>query len=167
MGCDVFSDRDYGDPDGDRMPEEWARARPSMGDVLLESARLMAARSTCPHARVGTVVAREGRVLSSGYNGSPAGMEHCTHGPRRPGDEPVTCPTSVHAEANAVAFAARHGTALEGATLYTTLTPCRPCAQLIIQAGITGVVAAEWYRDQSGVELLRDAFVSVIVRDGP
>ncbi len=61
---------------------------------------------------------------------------------------------AVHAEANAIAFAARHGIALLGSTLYTTLTPCVRCAQLVINAGIARVAWRTVYRDVSGLDLV-------------
>src|SRR5687767_4618485 len=110
-----------------------------MDQVLMNVAREMARRGTCSRQRVGAVVARDGRILTSGYNGSPRGMLHCVHPPGETshvrGVDAPTCTLAVHAEANAVAFAARHGIALDGATLYTTLSPCVPCAQLVVNAG--------------------------------
>jgi dCMP deaminase len=121
----------------------------------------MAERGTCPYIKVGAIVARDGRILTSGYNGAPAGMEHCTHGDRN-SDLPIApCTTAIHAEANAIAYAARHGAPLHDATMYTTLSPCRTCAQLIIQSGISRVVCMEMYRDPVGVELLRAASIAV------
>jgi dCMP deaminase len=140
-----------------------AVARPSIDVTLLDIAKVMAERGTCPYIQVGAVIVRDGRILSSGYNGAPAGMKHCTHGALRDLSNVTPCTTAIHAESNAIAYAARHGTALRDATLYTTLTPCRTCAQLVIQAGIVRVVAGEWYRDRTGVDLLRDGFVAVSV----
>lgn len=131
-------------------------------------------QSTCARISVGCVIALDGRTLSSGFNGAPRGMPHCDHkctcvvqklGQGRPGrdlvlehDEdcasgPNNC-VAVHAEANAVAFAARHGIALLGSTLYTTLTPCVKCAQLIINAGVATVAWRTVYRDVSGLDLV-------------
>ena len=146
--------------------------------MLLTAAGVFARRSTCSRGQTGAVFALRGRVLSSGYNGAPSGMPHCDHScdcdvatrkyagpPRRPTDVPSSghspycrstqsCTTAVHAEANAVAFAARHGVALDDSTLYTTMTPCVPCAQLIINVGVVWVVALRWYRERGGWELL-------------
>lgn len=173
--------------------------RPTMDEILREMAVLMARRSTCSRGAVGAVAARDGRVVSSGYNGAPAGMPHCDHdewtwsptGPvvipgwvtavmrqplkrgmtvRRDGDEiwigqdvtdAPTCRIAVHAEANLVAFSARHGVALDGTVIYTTYTPCIECAKLLINAGVIQVDALHAYRDPAGVELLRAAGVAV------
>jgi dCMP deaminase len=122
-------------------------------------------QSTCSRMSVGCVVALDGRTLSSGFNGAPRGMPHCDHectcgwltdGQYHKDDcasQPDNC-VAVHAEANAIAFAARHGIALLGSTLYTTLTPCVKCAQLIVNAGIARVVWRAVYRDTSGLDLV-------------
>lgn len=139
--------------------------RPSMGAVLMETAYLMAARGTCSRASVGCVVALDGRICSTGYNGAPRGLPHCDHQVTelsidgQPQD--MACRTSTHAEANAIAFAARNGVALDGAVLYTTMAPCLACAMLIVNAGITRVIYGVAYRDTGGVGLLESADVAV------
>lgn len=155
-------------------------SRPSRDEMLMEMAKVAASRSTCSRAQVGVVIAHEGRVLSTGYNGAPAGMAHCDHmcdcgwkevkldGIKLADAHAAGCARfqpcliSVHAEANAIAYAARHGTRLQWSTLYTTWSPCNACAQLIINAGIKEVVYGQNYRDPSGLELLRNAAVSLI-----
>jgi dCMP deaminase len=144
-------------------------ARPSMDQTLMSVAELMAQRGTCSRATVGVVIARDGRPLATGYNGAPRGMAHCLHPPGEVSAErdveAPTCRVAVHAEANAVAFAARYGITLDGATLYTTLSPCIPCAQLIVNAGIRTVYVRERYRDLGGVRLLNEANVLVFTYD--
>jgi dCMP deaminase len=139
-----------------------------MEETLLEVAATMARRGTCSRARVGAVVARDGRILTSGYNGAPRGLPHCLHPLGEiSSTEDVnapTCTVAVHAEANAVAFAARHGIALDRSTLFTTLSPCVVCAQLVVNAGITAVYVGERYRDLTGVRLLNEAHVVVFSR---
>lgn len=126
-------------------------------------------QSTCSRMSVGCVVALDGRTLSSGFNGAPRGMPHCDHtctcvvsehpSEAKYGHEddchsgPHGC-VAVHAEANAIAFAARHGIALLGSTLYTTLTPCVKCAELIVNAGVARVVWRTVYRDLAGLDLV-------------
>lgn len=129
--------------------------RPTRADTLLTVAYAMAERSTCTRLHVGAVAAIGGRILSSGYNGAPAGTPHCTH----PKDE--VCGRSVHAEANAVAYAARHGVSLDGAELYATDSPCYNCACLLINAGISAVIFTRKYRDDSGLRLLADVGIKV------
>src|SRR5687767_3879721 len=115
--------------------------RVSRDQMLMEVAQAVAKRGTCSRKQVGVVVARDGRVLVTGYNGTPAGMAHCRHDYQT--GEP--CIDSVHAEANAIAFAARHGAKLDGAEMFTTYSPCLACAKLIINAGIVRVVMCEMY----------------------
>lgn len=138
--------------------------RPSMDTVLMDMAHVMAQRGTCSRARVGVVIALDGRVCTTGYNGAPRGLAHCDHpADERSADRPTDAPpcrTATHAEANAIAFAARHGVALAGATLYTTTSPCVACALLVVNAGITRVSYAVPYRDAGGVDLLRSAGVA-------
>lgn len=147
--------------------------RPTRDNTLMRQAQIVGERSTCARAHVGVVIAMNARVVSQGYNGAPAGMPHCDHTctcladnafsiargiPHEEGcHAETTCTIAVHAEANAIAFAARHGVATNGAWLYTTLAPCLPCAQLIINAGIIRVVFAKPYRFDLGINLLMDA----------
>jgi dCMP deaminase len=136
-------------------------------------ANVASQRGTCERAQVGVVIALEGRVLTTGYNGAPAGLPHCSHlcscsyeYPEKEHDPTCwslqPCLVASHAEANAIAWAARHGVQLKGATLYTTMVPCLSCAQLIINAGIVKVIAAQRYRDTSGHDLLQRAGVDMI-----
>lgn len=129
--------------------------RPSAERTLLDMAVVAATRSTCARLHVGAVLARDGRVLSTGYNGAPAGRPHCAHRDDRP------CRTAVHAETNAVAFAARHGVTVEGATLYLTHSPCLGCAGLLINSGVAEVVYLEPYRSDDGIRELTAAGVTV------
>lgn len=134
--------------------------RPTRDDVMMQYASIMATRSTCNRLAVGCVIAQEGRPLSTGYNGPPAGRPHCKHKPK---SDP--CVSAIHAERNAIIWAARKGVAIEGADLYVTHMPCLSCAGDIIQAGISSVWYASAYRDRGGVDLLIDAGVTCIIRD--
>jgi dCMP deaminase len=128
------------------------------------------------------VIAIEHRIISTGYNGVPAGLPHCDHTcncngkwPEKPDNMtdsgPVfhsdvcarvaPCRVTVHAESNAVAFAARYGTPTQDATIYTTLSPCYDCAKLIINAGLVRCVYGTAYRDWSGVELMMQAGIQI------
>lgn len=136
------------------------RARLSRDAVNLAIAQLMSQRGTCSRARVGCVIARNGRIISTGYAGAPSGVPHCIDVGCLLGPD-GGCIRTSHAEAGAIAFAARHGLALEGASLYVTLSPCLTCAKLIINAGITHVFYLDCYRDGSGLELLQKAGVKI------
>lgn len=130
-------------------------------------ARLIAQRGTCDRGSVGCIITREGRIISTGYNGSPAGTPHChdegcmvsydSEGIIIPG-----CKRTVHAEAGAIYFASKHGVGLDNSTMYVTISPCFECAKAIISAGITRVFYMEEYRDNSGIKLLESAGVKVI-----
>jgi dCMP deaminase len=118
--------------------------------------------STCDRKQVGAVIIRDGRCISWGYNGAPPGLPHCHH---LPGDE--ECFDAIHAELNAVAFAARQGISTEGATLFVTCSPCLRCSQALIASGISEVVYGEDYRDPAGRELLVKAGVQCSRIDQP
>ncbi len=141
---------------------------------MIAVAETIAKRSTCNRLAVGAVVARDGRIQTTGYNGSPAGMHHCEHVEeweeitlgntgkvvdRIRTDPP--CSEAVHAEANAISFAARYGMATEGCEMYVTHAPCLPCAKLIVNSGIVRVVYHTEFRDMSGIHLLRDAGLTI------
>jgi dCMP deaminase len=132
--------------------------RPTREQMLMDIASVVARRSTCNRLSVGAVIALDARVISMGYNGPPSGIDHCQH------DNGAPCDDSVHAEANAIVFAARHGLSTNGTCLYVTHMPCLRCAQLIINSGITVVVYHHDYRDVSGVRLMLDAGLEVICR---
>lgn len=131
------------------------KKRPSRDEMLMEMAFVVAKRSTCNRLSVGAVIALDARVISMGYNGPPSGVDHCQHGNGHP------CDAAVHAEANAIVFAARHGLPTENTSLYVTHQPCLRCAQLIINSGICLVLYRESYRLDEGIQLLVDAGVEV------
>lgn len=127
------------------------------------SAWVWSHRSTCSRLHVGVVIAdHRGVILSSGYNGALSGMPHCNHEDNEP------CRASVHAEGNAILWAARRGIALEGAQLYTTHEPCVECCKQIIQSGISIVYYGSPYLRNSGLELLQHAKVdTMLIKVGP
>jgi len=154
--------------------------RPTTDQVLMTTAFAWAEKSTCTRAQVGAVVSRNGRSFSSGYNGAPSGMAHCDHqctcpngswtSKNYPGQKmhvpdclsQQPCNNVVHAEANAIAFAARYGVGTDGAEIHTTRVPCLTCAGLIINAGIARVVWYEEHRDMQGLLRLGQAGLEVI-----
>ena len=126
----------------------------------MEIARTVATRATCPRASVGAVLVREHRILTTGYNGAPRRVAHCTE----VGCDLVNghCLRSTHAEANAIVQGALHGVSLEGATGYSTHQPCVNCAKLMISAGIARVVYAATYADPLAVSLFGEAGVALV-----
>ncbi len=120
--------------------------RPSWDEYFMEIAHVVAKRSNCSRRKVGAVVMNRNHILSAGYNGTPRGVKNCFEGgcPRCAGKTPSgkgldEC-LCTHAEQNAICQAALHGVAIDGATLYVTISPCLICAKLIINAGIREVV---------------------------
>lgn len=131
--------------------------RISRDAMLMEMATVVAKRGTCSRLQVGAIASRDGRVLCTGYNGAPSGLPHCNHS-----QTDTECKTAVHAEANAIAFAARYGSRLEGADLYVTDSPCGACAFLIINSGIARVFYNREYRNITPLDLLDAAGVSYV-----
>ncbi len=111
--------------------------RPSREATWLEIAGVISNRSTCQRTHVGVVLVVDRRILITGYNGSPTGLPHCDG--RVDGNG--SCISCVHAEANAIAIAAKQGVKTLGAEMYCTHSPCLTCARLLINAGIKQV----WY----------------------
>lgn len=119
-----------------------------------------ATRSTCPRKHVGAVIVRDKAVLATGYNGSIRGLPHCTDvGCLMENDH---CVRTVHAEANAILQAARHGVRIEGADIYVTASPCWECFKLIANAGIGRVLYGEFYRDERIREYAREAGIELV-----
>lgn len=137
--------------------------RPSKIEMMMGIARSVSLRGTCDRLWVGAAISRDSRVISTGYNGNVAGAIHCHH--RSEGVDggwgTGPCETAVHAEANAIVFAARHGVAVEGAELWTTHQPCLSCAKLIVNAGIFRVWFEHDYRLREGLELLIESGIEV------
>jgi dCMP deaminase len=137
--------------------------RPTRDEVMMEVAHSFAELGTCDRLQVGAVIHRQGRVISTGYNGVPAGLPHCNHASEEPtiGEE-RGCQLAVHAEANTIAWAARHGLRVEGCDLTVTHMPCVECAKLIINAGLISVTFEQPYRKLEGIELLTRARLRVV-----
>lgn len=108
-------------------------------------AKQVATRSTCDRKHVGAVIVREKTILSTGYNGSVRGLPHCDDVGHLM--ENGHCVRTVHAEANAIAQAARNGVSVRDAEIYVTASPCFNCFKLIVNAGITKIFYGEFYRD--------------------
>jgi dCMP deaminase len=118
--------------------------RPDWDEYYMQIARYTAVRATCNRKHVGCVITVGNRVVAGGYNGAPAGLDHCDDAGHDMVD--THCIRVVHAEANTVADAARRGVSLNRGTVYVTAMPCWPCFKLLVQAGIKKVVYSEAYR---------------------
>lgn len=123
--------------------------RPDWDTYFMQLAKLAATRSTCISQKVGCVIVEDHRVLSTGYNGVPSGLPHCTDQGFCQWEDDEGCSRSkspsraIHAEANAIAQAAKGQSSIEGASIYTTHEPCINCLKLIVAAGIKRVYFQE------------------------
>lgn len=143
--------------------------RPSWDEYFMEISKTVAKRATCDRGRSGCVIARDRQLLVTGYVGSPRGLPHCDdvgHQMKKMihdnGHITQHCVRTVHAEQNAICQAARLGIALEGATLYCKMTPCRTCAMLIINCGIERVVCEQKYHaGAESEEMFRQAGIKL------
>ena len=176
--------------------------------AMMQTALIWAEQSYCQRAKVGAVIAKEGRIISIGYNGTPSGLENkcekevdkemrskCCNAKVYELDDAIYCSECnkeigfiditlgdvkryvgdfnivpviktdhsrvIHAEANAILFAAKKGIATNNCTLYVTLSPCSECAKMIIQAGIKRVVYLKSYRILNSLDLLKESKVVV------
>ena len=134
------------------VPLEQKQSRPDWDSYYIGMMEHVASRATCDRGRSGCVIVKDNRVLATGYVGSAPGLEHCDdagHLMRKviieDGSTKNHCVRTIHAEQNAICQAAKFGTALEGATLYCKMEPCRVCAMLIISVGISRVVCLRRY----------------------
>jgi len=109
-------------------------------------AREVATRATCDRKHVGAVIVRDRCILATGYNGAVRGLEHCAEAGHLMEDG--HCVRTIHAEANAIIQAARHGTSIENSEIYITASPCWSCFRMIANAGIRRIVFGEFYRDE-------------------
>ncbi|WP_374950637.1 cytidine/deoxycytidylate deaminase family protein [Mucilaginibacter sp.] len=127
--------------------------KPTFDNIFMNLATDLAKRSHCVKAQVGAVLAKDTRIISIGYNGPPSGTHNCDEEfPEQgcPRDSKGSCSLALHAEENAILYAVKNGANLEGATLYTTLSPCLPCARLIFSAGIKQVYFDKSYAQYKG-----------------
>ncbi|MBC7359022.1 MAG: CMP deaminase [Desulfacinum sp.] len=157
-----------------------ARKRPSWHEYFMLIAKIVSTRSTCNSRPTGAVIVKDNHILATGYNGAMPGAPHCIDMPDRDGapfcyrrslgvpdiDKYNFCKAS-HAEANAIAQAARYGISIAGATLYTTLAPCYVCLKLIATARIRAIYYEHQYesaapdRDRFWKEAIREAGIEV------
>ena len=142
-------------------------ARPDVDEYFLKIAAVVAERSTCLRHHVGAVAVRSKQILSTGYNGAPAGLPSChTLGCLRnelgipSGTRHETC-RAVHAEQNAIIQAALHGVSLEGATIYCTHTPCILCAKMLTNANIERYVSYGKYNDEAFIPLFEQSRIKL------
>lgn len=129
---------------------------PTFDDIYMDLARNLAMRSHCVKIKVGAVLARDTRIISLGYNGPPAGTHNCDEEWPDKGcsrDRKGGCSLAIHAEENAILYAAKNNAQVEGATLYVTLSPCLACARIIYSMGIRKVIYLRSYAEYKGIEI--------------
>jgi dCMP deaminase len=127
-----------------RMATEWAKL------------------SHCTRKQVGAIIVKDNIIIADGFNGTPSGFENCCET-----DQGDTHWYVLHAEANAILKLARSNNRGTNSTLYITLSPCRDCSKLILQAGIKKVVYVNGYKDTTGIDFLTKAGIDVLQIENP
>jgi dCMP deaminase len=130
------------------------KKRPAFDEIYMDLAKNLSLRSHCVKMQVGAVIAKDTRIVSLGYNGPPAGTHNCdVEWPEDgcPRSSKGSCSLALHAEENAILYAAKNKVSLEGATLYVTLSPCLPCARMIYTSGIKNVFYLNSYAEYKGI----------------
>tara|TARA_B100002019_G_C21217168_1_gene572651 strand:- start:975 stop:1400 length:426 start_codon:yes stop_codon:yes gene_type:complete len=134
--------------------------RPEWNEYFGEITKQVALRSTCVRKKVGAIIVKDKNIISTGYNGSIRGLEHC---------ETVGClmmeghcTRTIHAEANAIIQAAKHGLMIDKAEIYISASPCFNCFKLIANSGITKIYFMEFYRDERIIEIAKKLDIELI-----
>lgn len=146
--------------------------RPSWEEYFMGIAQLVARRSTCLRRQVGAVLIKDKNILATGYNGTPSGITHCeVTGCLReqlniPSGERHELCRGLHAEQNVIVQAAKHGSNIDGSTLFCTNAPCIICAKMIINSGIKEIVYLDGYPDILSKELLDESGIDFRVYAG-
>jgi dCMP deaminase len=147
--------------------------RPDIDQYFLKIATVVAERSTCRRHHVGAVAVRDKHILTTGYNGAPAGLKDCLElGCLRdelniPSGERHEICRGIHAEQNVIIQAALHGVSLEGSTIYCTHTPCVLCAKMLVNAKIKRFVSFGRYNDDTFIDLFREAGIEFDIKERP
>ncbi|HOR94837.1 MAG TPA: cytidine/deoxycytidylate deaminase family protein [Spirochaetota bacterium] len=143
--------------------------RPTWDEYFMMIAHDVSSRATCIRRKVGAVIVKEKRILSTGYNGVPTGITHCT---------PETCLRTIynvpsgerhelcrglHAEQNAIIQAAYHGVSIANAIIYVTHQPCSICTKMLINAGIKTFIVEHPYNDELAQAMMNEAGIETIV----
>ncbi|MFQ6677702.1 MAG: cytidine/deoxycytidylate deaminase family protein [Fidelibacterota bacterium] len=134
--------------------------RISWEKYFLNIAKEVATRSTCDRKNVGAVIVRDKMILSTGYNGSIRGLPHCNE----VGHEMVDghCVRTTHAEANAIAQAAKNGVRVDESEIFVTASPCYHCFKLIANSGIKTIYYDEFYRDERILKHAKEAGIELV-----
>ncbi len=141
--------------------------RPSYDEYFMEMAHVVAKRSTCLRRRVGAILVKDKHILSTGYNGAPKGLKHCSEtGCLRedqniPSGQRHELCRGLHAEQNVIIQAAVFGVSIKGSVLYCTNTPCVVCVKMLINAGVTEIIYAGDYPDELAKQMMSESTLKI------
>ena len=147
-------------------------SRPSWDEYFMKITCLVSERSTCLRRKVGAIIVKDKRIISTGYNGAAKGLAHCLDvGCLRermgvPSGERHELCRGAHAEQNAIIQAASGGVSMEGATMYCTTAPCSTCSKMIVNAGIERLVLGGEYPDKLGEDIIGEAGIATKYMSG-
>ena len=133
----------------------------------MKIAHIVAQRSTCLRRNVGAVIVKDKRMLATGYNGAPSGLEHCLDSGclreklKIPSGQRHELCRGLHGEQNAIIQASLYGISVKDSTVYITNQPCIICAKMLINAGIKEVVISDGYPDKMAMDFLKKAKIKV------
>lgn len=142
--------------------------RPSWEEYFIKIAHDVSTRSTCIRRSVGAVIVKDKRILTTGYNGAPTGISHCTSETclrtkfNVPSGEKHELCRGLHAEQNAIIQAAFHGVSINGASIFITHQPCSICTKMLINSGIKSFFFQSEYNDPLAREMIREADVKIV-----
>jgi dCMP deaminase len=144
-------------------------ARPSWHEYFASITKQVASRSTCLRRKVGAIIVKDKRILTTGYNGAPKGTRNCLEigycmreQLKIPSGQRHEMCRALHAEQNAIIQAAYHGVKIESSSIYTTTQPCVMCAKMLINSGIRKIYYFEEYPDALAIQLLEEAKVKQV-----
>jgi dCMP deaminase len=144
-----------------------SKKRISWDDYFMQIAHLVSQRSTCLRRHVGAVIVKNKRMLATGYNGAPSGIQHCLDiGCLRdklkiPSGQRHELCRGLHAEQNAIIQASLYGISVKDSIFYVTNQPCIICAKMLINAGIKEIVITDGYPDRMSANLLKEAKIKI------
>ena len=137
--------------------------RPNWDEYFMQIVRLVSQRSTCLRRQVGAIIVKDKRILSTGYNGAPAGLKHCREAgcvreqQNVPSGQRHELCRGLHGEQNAIIQAALYGVSIKESTLYSTHLPCSLCAKMLVNAGIKEIIYSDGYADELSLLILNEA----------
>lgn len=148
-----------------------SKTRPRWDEYFLNIANEVGKRGTCDRGKFGCVIVKNKRIISTGYVGAPSGLPHCDEAGHlmkkileEDGTKRLHCVRTTHAEANAIAQAAKHGVSVDDATMYLRMEPCLDCTKLLINSGIKKVVVEKKYHGaKDSRDFLKNAGVKLVV----